>query len=102
MRRYRVRITPKALEDMESIYAYIATELCAPGNAAEQYNRIADAMEQLDFMPERHRIIRSEPERTQPVRRMNVNNFSVFYVVDTETVTILRVLYGASDIESRL
>ena len=43
MKQYRVLITDEALNDMESIYEYIAEELLAPDTAMGQYNRIADA-----------------------------------------------------------
>lgn len=36
------------------------------------------------------------------LRRMLVDNFSVFYVVQGDKVIVTNVLYSASDIESRL
>ena len=53
MNMYRVRITAKALSDMEAIYDYIALELLNPDAAMGQYNRIADAIETLSELPER-------------------------------------------------
>ena len=48
MKHYRILITDDALNDMESIYDYIAEELLVPDTAMGQYNRIADAIETLD------------------------------------------------------
>ena len=53
MKQYTVRITDKALADMEEIYHYIAIQLQAPENAMGQYNRIAEAIEGLRVFPER-------------------------------------------------
>ena len=68
MKRYMVRITEAALADMEQVYHPIAYVLCAPENAMEQHNRIADAILTLETMPERFRIMDAEPERGKESR----------------------------------
>ena len=102
MKHYEVLISNKALEDMEAIYEYIAETLLEPVIAAKQYDRIADAILTLEEMPERIRIINSEPERTQGLRPLLVDNYTVFFVIKANTVHIARVLYSASDIRKRL
>lgn len=102
MKRYTVEITDEALADMEQLYNYILYELCAPENAMGQYNRIADEILKLDTFPERFRIMDSEPEHSRGIRRMLVDNYSVFYVVKENRVIVTDVLYTASDIENRL
>ena len=44
----------------------------------------------------------SEPERTQGLRPMLVDNYSVFYIVGGDAVSVARVLYSASDLVRRL
>lgn len=102
MREYPVKITEKALGDMNGIYEYIALNLQSPENAMGQYNKIADAALELGFFLEKFRLVDFEPERSQGLRRMLANNYSVFYVFKDETVTVTRLLYSASDIEKRL
>ena len=102
MKQYKVEITREALRDMEDIYNYIAIELLAPENAMGQYNRIADEILTLDTFPERFRIMESEPEKSMELRRMLVDNYSVFYTVREDEVIVTDVLYTASDIEARL
>ena len=102
MKQYTVKITDRALADMEQIYDYIAHTLLAPENAMGQYDRIAGAILKLDTFPERFRIMESEPEHSKGIRRMLVDNYSVFYVVKGDAVIVTDVLYSASDIESRL
>ena len=102
MKQYRILITDEALNDMESIYEYIAEELLAPDTAMGQYNRIADAIETLDQMPERIKLMESEPEKTRGLRKLIVDNYAVFFIVEDDTVIVTNVLYGASDIENRL
>mgnify|MGYP002627616641 CR=1 FL=1 len=87
---------------VEDIYNYIAIDLLAPDNAMGQYNRIADEILTLDTFPERFRIMDSEPEKRMELRRMLVDNYSVFYTIRDERVIVTDVLYTASDIEARL
>lgn len=98
MKQYKVEITKEALQDMEDIYNYIAIDLLAPDNAMGQYNRIADEILTLDTFPERFRIMDSEPEKRMELRRMLVDNYSVFYTIRDERVIVTDVLYTASDI----
>lgn len=102
MKQYTVEITEEALADMEELYNYIAYSLKAPENAMAQYNRISDEILKLDLMPERFRIIESEPEHANGYRRMLVDNYSVFYVIKEDRVIVTSVLYSASDIGKRL
>lgn len=102
MKKYIVEITDEALADMEQIYHYIAHELLSPANAMGQYDRIADAILTLDSMPERARVMDSDPEHGKNLRRLLVDNYSVFYVIKDSRVIVTNVLYGRSDIENRL
>lgn len=79
MKHYTVEITNEALADMEQLYNHIAYVLQAPENAMDQYNRIADAILTLDTMAERICIMESEPERSKEMRRLLVDNYSVFF-----------------------
>ncbi len=102
MKQYVVRITDRALADMEEIYNYIAIQLQAPENAMGQYNRIAEAVEELYVFPERVKLMESEPERIMGLRQLVIDNYSVFYVIEGMDVIVTRVLYSAMDISRRL
>ena len=102
MKHYKVEITKEALQDMEDIYNYIAIDLLAPDNAMGQYNRIANAILKLDMMPERYRVMDSEPEHMLGLRRMPVDEYSIFYKIQKDKVIVTNILYSASDIEDRL
>ncbi len=102
MKHYIVQITSKALDDMDGIYNYIATQLMMPETAMEQYNRIADAIEKLAFFPERIKIMESEPESYMGLRQIRIDSYSVFYIIKDNKVVVTRVLYGSSDISKKL
>ena len=78
MREYPVKITETALNDMNGIYEYIAVSLQSPENAMGQYNRIADSVLKLGFFPEKFRLVDFEPERSQGLRQMLVDNYWYF------------------------
>ena len=102
MRHYEVFITDKAKDEMEAINTYIAETLQNPIAAAKQYNRIADAILTLEKMPERIKVMASEPEHSKGLRALFVDNYTVFFIIKADMVYVLRVLYSASDIISRL
>ncbi|MCI8567231.1 MAG: type II toxin-antitoxin system RelE/ParE family toxin [Lachnospiraceae bacterium] len=102
MKRYTVEITDEALADMEQLYHHIAYILLVPGNAMGQYNRIANSIMKLNMFPERFRIMDSEPEHSNGIRKMPVDHYSVFYVIYNDKLTVTSVLYSASNIENRL
>lgn len=56
MDKYKVRLLPKALRDLDSIYAYIAIEKHSPANAKEQMDRIKNAVLSLDTFPHSHQL----------------------------------------------
>ena len=74
----------------------------APEAAMNQDNRIADTIESLSFFPEKFRLLECEPEKSQGIRLCAVDSYTIIYALDSNTVTVLRVLYSASDILSRL
>ena len=102
MKTYDVQISEKALNDMDAVYTYIAENLHAPNAAMNQYNRIADAILSLEQNPARIKVMDSESERSLSIRKMDIDNYSVFFVIKSEIVSIIRVLYSASDISKRL
>lgn len=102
MNPYTVKITRRAMNDMELIYHYIADELLVPDTAMQQYNRIAAAIESLRELPHRCRLFASQPERQMGMRLLNVDNYAVIFVIRETEVTVLRVLYSHSDLSARL
>lgn len=102
MKAYTVKITHRALNDMELIYRYIADELLVPDTAMQQYNRIAAAIESLCEFPHRCRLMTSQPERQMGMRLLNADNYTIVFVTGDTEVTVLRVLYSHSDLSARL
>ena len=64
MKQYDVKISHAALSDMGQIYSYIADRLLEPDTAMGQYNRIAEAIQSLNILPERCALV--EASRSAP------------------------------------
>lgn len=101
---YDVRISEEADIDLRSIFEYIAFELQAPENAAGQLDRLEQNIIGLERLPYRFRKFDREPWHSRGLRIMPVDNYIVLYVVDddAQAVNIVRVMYGARDIERHL
>ena len=89
---YNVVYSPQALNDLKDIYAYIAQELFVPDTARNQVNRIRKEIRSLDFMPSRYALVDWEPWKSMGMHKVPVDNFVVFYTVDSDsmTVTVIR------------
>lgn len=102
MKTYKVQTSERALADMESIYDYIDEVFLSPSVAMKLYDRIADKILKLDTFPEAHSLFDCQPEHDLGIRRTFVDNYTIIFVVRDDVVTVLRVLYSASDIIARL
>jgi len=94
----------QAETDMLDIFDYIANVLLEPYIAMNQIRRIRERILKLNQMPERYPVYDRDPWKTRGFRRMTVDNYTVFYVADSNssTVTALAVIYAARDIDNVL
>lgn len=102
MKKYKVKITDLALRDMEEIYHYISEKLGVSATAMKQYDRIAEVIESLNVFPERFQIMDIVPRPSKDVRQAIVDHYSAIYTIEDDTVTVVRVLYSASDMSAKL
>ncbi len=99
--RYNIIYSPEALDDLESIYTYIAFDLQAGQSAQNQVNRIRDHIRKLDTFPEAFVLVDWEPWQSAGMHRLPVDNYVVYYLVNSEemTVTVIRIFYAGRNIE---
>ena len=101
---FKINITEQAEKDLRGIFEYIAFELKSVQNASGQLDRLEKNIMGLSSMPERFRAYDREPWHSRGLRVMPVDNYIVFYIPnhETETVTVIRVMYGGRDVDSQL
>ena len=100
MDTYSVNYSREALDDLENIYAYIASVLLAPENAEKQINRIRNVVRALNFMPSRYPLVDWEPWKSRGLRKVPVDNYVIFYITDDDScaVNVIRIFYGGRDV----
>ena len=99
---YRVRLADQAKQDLHDIYEYVAFTLLEPGVARNLQNRIVSGLNSLREMPCRFPVYQEEPWKSRELRRINIGNYSGFYLVSEKTVLVVRILYGGRDITTIL
>lgn len=102
MKKYIVHITPSASKMLIQIYEYIAFELLEPVYAGEQLINLQNQICSLDTMPKRCKVFSKTIYPGYELRRMLVDNYSVFYYIDANIVNVTDILYSRSDIVERL
>ena len=101
---YKVVYSPEALDDIRKIYSYIAYELQVPDTALNQVNNIRKEIKSLNYMPMRYTIVDWEPRKSMQMHKLPVDNYIIFYLVDSDTMTttIIRIIYSGQDIEGNI
>ncbi len=102
--RYDIFYAAKARDDLEEIYEYIAFNLQEPLTAEKLYETIIVAVHTLEYFPIRNALYENEPWRSRGLRKLLVKNFLVLYTLNEENneVNIIRIMYGARDLEKHL
>ena len=95
MDKYKVKISPRAIRDLDGIYQYIAMEKQAPEIARRQAERIKHAILQLNTFPYACQERMEGRYAGQGYRQLLIDNFiAIFRVEETEkTVYVLTVQY---------
>lgn len=99
MSSYIIDITKPAEADLYNIGRYIANELLEPELANKVISTIGNAILSLEEMPYRNSLVRDERLSQQGIRRILIENYIGFYIINEEDkkVTIIRVLYSRRD-----
>ena len=89
---YTIKFIPLARQDLTDIVNYILNEFQNPIAAENTLTRIEKAIyERLEEGPESFAIWPSTKEREHPYRRINVGNYTVWYVVIDNIMEIRRI-----------
>ena len=92
---YNIRYSPVVQFDLEGIVNYVSDTLCAPQAAQKLLRKLRESIETLGEFP----FSGKELKWKSGYRWTRVDNYMIFYTVEQndKTVTIMRILYGASD-----
>lgn len=92
---YRVRIVPRASDDIVGICTYIEQQ--SPQNAASVARELLAAIDSLEIFPHRFKVHENRKDPTKTVHSMPVPPFIVYYrVVDRlRIVQVVTVRHGS-------
>lgn len=99
---YSIIYSPQAFLDLTELYEYISFNLQVPKTAEKQVNRIKKTIRSLETMPMRYSLVDWEPWCSKGIRRVPIDNYTVFYLVNENqmAVTVIRIFYSGRNIEN--
>ena len=100
MDKYKVKLNPRAIRELNSIYEYIANEKLAPENAKGQVDRIKKLILNLDTFPQSHQERNEGRYAGKGYRQLLIDNYiAIFRIDDTEkTVYVVTVQYQGQNL----
>lgn len=95
MEKYKVKINPRAIRELEHIYEYIASERSAPENAKGQVDRIKKAVLSLDAFPHSHQERNEGRYAGKGYRQLLIDNYIAIFRIDElhKTVYVITIQY---------
>ena len=95
MHKYKVKISPKAIHELDSIYEYISNEKMAPENAKGQTDRIKKAILSLDTFPQSHQERSEGRYAGKGYRQLLIDNYIAIFRIneDDKTVHVMTIQY---------
>ena len=97
MREYRIEITDLAEMDLENVGDYIAFELKNPTASYNIVHGIRTQINSLVSFPERNELDEDEILAELGVRKDYYKNYKIYYVIDEDTIYIVRILHMLVD-----
>ena len=102
MKSFKVAYSEEAESDLDSIYSYIAFEKKDSINAAHLIQKLIKVIDDLSFMADSYHHYQIEPYLSEGVRYFSEGKYSIFYKIIDDTAYVIRIVYGARDLESVL
>ena len=98
MDKYSVKLSPRALRDLDGIYSYIARTLLEPETALKLVDTITEEILSLDSMPRRCPERKIGAYAGKGYRQLLIKNYTAIYRIDEEhrTVVVVTVRYSPS------
>lgn len=95
MDKYKVKVNPRAILELDHIYEYIANDKLAPDNAKGQVDRIKKAILSLDTFPQSHQERNEGRYSGKGYRQLLIDNYIAIFRIDEarKTVYVVTIQY---------
>lgn len=93
--KYKVKIHPRTIRELDHIYEYIANEKLAPENAKGQTDRIKKAILNLAAFPQSHQERNEGRYAGKGYRQLLIDNYIAIFRIDEphKTVYVVTIQY---------
>lgn len=102
IQNYKLTFLPTFEEDLNEIVDYISISLNNPPAAYKLVDDLESAILKRAKAPLMLSPYQSLKERKHSYYRINVRNFSIFYIVYDNTIEVRRVIYSKRDVAKLL
>ncbi|MBR2409645.1 MAG: type II toxin-antitoxin system RelE/ParE family toxin [Lachnospiraceae bacterium] len=93
MGEYKVKISPRALRDLDSIYAYIFQELKVPETAIGMIELLESAIYSLEDMPQRGAERKVGLYANKGYRQLFIKNYTIVYKIgEKEKIVVIHTV----------
>ena len=95
MDKYKVKVNPRAIRELDNIYEYITNEKLSPENAKGQTDRIKKAILNLDTFPQSHQERNEGRYAGKGYRQLLIDNYIALFRIDepNKTVYVVTIQY---------
>lgn len=95
MDKYKVKVNPRAIRELDHIYEYIANEKLDLENAKKQVERIKKAILSLSTFPQSHQERNEGRYAGKGYRQLLIDNYIAIFRIDelNKTVYVVTIQY---------
>ena len=95
MDKYKVKVNPRAIRELDHIYECIANEKLAPENAKEQVDRIKKAILGLETFLQSHQERNEGRYAAKDYHQLLIDNYIAIFRIDepNKTVYVVTIQY---------
>ena len=101
-KHYKLHILPLFEHDLNEIVDYISVRLQNPIAAEALVDSVEQAIYQRLSCPEAFEQYHSAKERLHPYYRIQVKNYTIFYVVIGDVMEVRRIVYSRRDLTKQI
>lgn len=96
MKKYKVKLTEYAENQIGDILNYIAVTVASPIAAKNWLSNMREQLSQLSFMPQKVVLTDEEPWRSCGIHKLVVKNHLVYFWIDEDhsVVWVIAIVYG--------
>ena len=95
MDKYKVKVNPRAIRELDNIYEYIANEKLVTKHAKGQVDRIKKAVLSLDTFPQSHQERNEGRYAGKGYRQLLIDHYIAIFRIDEprKTVYVVTIQY---------